>query len=342
MPILGAQSRLGIGDHDTARQCFAQTAAGTDVRVRAEARYNAYHTLLEQADAGGALVELLGAAELDPERFAPFPTDKYEPQRILGWGGFGVAVLCRHSVTRRPLIVKAIRNDGLDFDPADVVAEAQALEDLSHDAIIRLRDCQYADAARTRPYLVMDFFDGLTLADYVEMYGKIPADEFLPLADLIAKGLHYAHTRPEPITHRDVKPGNLLVRKDGPVWAAKWIDFGLAVRDTAAAPAGTDKPANTSGRLFGKTRATRHRRVTSWHTSTRRRARWPTSRAASATTSTACPTCWRPRRRRCGRPYRPSRRSACWWSGISWRRWPLKGSVMGRSDLPPGMPLAGL
>src|SRR5207302_2004291 len=101
-----------------------------------------------------------------------------------------------------------------------------------HPAVIRVRDCDFADGQQTRPYLVVDYFDGATLADYVKQHGPLQVNELLSLARLLAEGLHAAHAR--GILHRDVKPANLLVRLEraasAPRWRAKLIDFGLALK----------------------------------------------------------------------------------------------------------------
>src|SRR5262249_45485212 len=146
-----------------------------------------------------------------PANFAAFPAQKYEAERILGAGGFGVAFLCRNRHTGGRVVIKTLRRDGLDRDLNEVFREAQALEELDHPAIIRVRDCDYADPARTRPYLVMDYFEGQTLEELVQKRGPLTPQELLSLARLVAEGLHKAHSR--GILHRDVKPGNLLVRR---------------------------------------------------------------------------------------------------------------------------------
>ena len=56
--------------------------------------------------------------------------------------------------------------------------EARVLYDLNHPAVIRLRDCDYADAGKTRPYLVMDYFDGVNLDDHVADHGPPVAGGF--------------------------------------------------------------------------------------------------------------------------------------------------------------------
>src|SRR5205823_1691435 len=86
--------------------------------------------------------------------------------------------------------------------------------------------CDYVDAAQKRPYLVMDYFDGPTLAAYLEEHGALSADELRALAVPVAEALATAHAR--GILHRDVKPANILVRREGEGWRVKLIDFGLA------------------------------------------------------------------------------------------------------------------
>jgi DNA polymerase len=109
-----------------------------------------------------------------------------------------------------------------------VFVEGQVLRQLDHPAIIRLQDCGYADpASRARPYLVMDYFDGVTLEESARKQ-PLKAEKLLPLARLMAEGLHAAHAK--GILHRDVKPANVLVRQEGTAWSVKLIDFGLALR----------------------------------------------------------------------------------------------------------------
>src|SRR5262249_55950117 len=223
-----AQLEVGAGLFDAAQRDFQEVAAlVSDHTAQAEAHANAYQAALERRTWDEALAPLQQAARLDPAGFAPFPLAKYEPQRILGAGGFGVAFLCKHRKAGSRVVIKALRLDGLERDVAEVFREAQVLEELDHPAIIRLRDCDFADSARTRPFLVMDYFDGPTLAGHVEQHGPLAPDDLLELAQMVAEALHAAHAR--GILHRDVKPANLLVRRE-PSWRVKLIDFGLALK----------------------------------------------------------------------------------------------------------------
>src|SRR5207247_54595 len=117
-----------------------------------------------------------------------------EPIQILGAGGFGVAFLCRHRIAGGLRVLKALRVDDLSPATAEqIIREAKAMEDVQHESVVRLFDCAYADAERTRPYLVMEHFDGMTLADYVKCNGPLTQRETLDLARRIAEGLLAAH-----------------------------------------------------------------------------------------------------------------------------------------------------
>jgi serine/threonine protein kinase len=232
--LLNAVGKLEVvtGEFESAQRDFRQLAQMVpDSPARAEAAHNAYLAALERRAWDDALAELNEAARLDPARFAPFPTEKFEPERILGAGGFGVAFLCRNTRSGGRVVIKTLRSEGLDRGIGEVFREAQTLEELEHPAIIRIRDCDFADSGRSRPYLVMDYFQGQTLAEHVEQNGPLKVSEALPLARLVAEGLQRAHER--GILHRDVKPANLLVRPVVKGWETRLIDFGLAMRAPA-------------------------------------------------------------------------------------------------------------
>jgi serine/threonine protein kinase len=231
--LLNAVGKLEVvsGEFEAAERDF-QEARGLvdDPKARAEVDYNSYRASLERRGWDEAMRSLRSAAAGDPERFSPFPMDKYEPERILGAGGFGVAFLCRNKNTGGRVVIKTLHREGMSRSVDEVFKEAQALEGLEHPAIIRVRDCDYAGPNRSRPYFVMDFFPpGQTLEDLVNDSGPLKPEEVLPVARLLAQGLQSAHSR--GILHRDIKPGNVLVRRgEGGSWEVKLIDFGLAVQ----------------------------------------------------------------------------------------------------------------
>src|SRR5205823_10414979 len=110
--------------------CAAPAPLATTDAERAEAHHNAYRARLEQEDFPAALDELRSALVLDPARFAPFPLDKYLPEKILGAGGFGVTFRCRHAVSGGMVAIKAIDDGDLDRDVQHVFEEARTLEAL--------------------------------------------------------------------------------------------------------------------------------------------------------------------------------------------------------------------
>lgn len=228
------------GDFIGAQTTFAQVAAGApDAEAKAEAHQNAYLSAVERRDWEAALQAFRSAARLSPGRFQLFQPEKYEPLRILGAGGFGVAFLCQHRHTGGLRVIKTLRADALAPQTVErIVEEAKALEGVRHESVITLHDCEYADVGRTRLYLVMEYFDGEPLADFIVRQGALSQRDALDLARRIAEGLHAAHQR--GILHRDIKPANVLVKRDGDDWKVKIIDFGLALQEKASeATAGT-------------------------------------------------------------------------------------------------------
>jgi len=222
--------QLGTGDFGGARESFDRAAAAAaDAAAKAEARFNAYRAALEQRKWDQALAELTEAAALAPGRFAPFPMQRYEPKRILGAGGFGTAFLCYDRHFDEEVVIKTLHTGDLDRGIDDVFREARMLRRLSHPAIIAVRDCEYADpTAKARPYLVMDYFPGGTLEQFVELRGPLTPAQLGIVAAQVARGMQAAHS--QRIYHRDLKPANVLVRKEGDQWKVKVIDFGLALR----------------------------------------------------------------------------------------------------------------
>ena len=221
--------QVAAGDFQGAREAFTRAARlSANDADRAEAHFNSYRAALEHGETDGALMALTKAMALDPERFAPFPIDKYEPLRVLGAGGFGVTFLCRHKLSKGQVAVKSLFTEELDRDVAKVLEEATTLDHLKHRGIVGLRDCGYVDRAQTRPYLVMEFFDGATLEDHVKRVGTVGPESAMELAERIAEALQAAHGM--SILHRDIKPANVLVRWDKGVLEARVIDFGLALK----------------------------------------------------------------------------------------------------------------
>ncbi len=230
---------------DYIEEAPAEVAALASVpSEKAEAHYNAYRAALEKRKWDVAFQELSSAAKLNPERFEPFPFDKYQPQRILGGGGFGIAFLCRHAHMNANVVVKTFHAEFLGQDVTKVFAEGQVLRQLDHPAIIRVIDCGFmSGSTKERPFMVMDHFEGISLEEYVKSQGPLSARQLATLMQPVVEGMIAAHAR--GIIHRDIKPHNLLIRKTGLSWQAKIIDFGLALRQQIIANASTSNSGRT-------------------------------------------------------------------------------------------------
>ena len=224
--------QFGSQDFEGAKQTFVAVAEEVrDPTAQAEAQFNAYRAALEEKQWADALAAIQKAASLDSQRFAPFPMQRYQPKQLLGAGGFGAAFLCHDRYFNAEVVVKTLHDTAMERNMTDVFREAQVLRQLQHPAIIGVRDCSYADLTKeAHPYIVMDYFPGGTLATFIQQRGAISLEDMIAVARQVADGMQAAHQ--QNILHRDLKPDNILVRKEGSAWKVKIIDFGLALRKT--------------------------------------------------------------------------------------------------------------
>jgi serine/threonine-protein kinase len=125
----------------------------------------------------------------------------------------------------RKVAVKALRSTIAPTSPfaAHLAREAELLATLSHDNILKLYDFVRTDVAM---WLVLEYVDGFTLGDFLSKAQKISPNGAMALGIEIARALSHAHEH--GIVHRDVKPANVLVARNGTV---RLVDFGIAHDD---------------------------------------------------------------------------------------------------------------
>ena len=146
------------------------------------------------------------------------------PYRImeqLGQGGMATVFKAYHPALDRYVAIKAL-HPAFKEDPnflARFQREAKVVARLEHSNIVPIYD--YAEH-EGRPYLVMKYVEGETLKARMTR-GPLDRDEILAILDAVGAALIYAHR--QGILHRDVKPSNVLLAKDGGIYLA---DFGLA------------------------------------------------------------------------------------------------------------------
>jgi serine/threonine protein kinase len=149
----------------------------------------------------------------------------YEIDQMIGAGGMGEVYKSHEIQTGAPVAIKMLLPDMADNEAALALfrREAAALHNLVHDAIVRYFLFS-VDPALQRPYLAMEFVDGVSLSDVLAS-GPLAFEALVKLMRRIASGLHAAHER--GIVHRDVSPDNIIVPLSD-VTRAKIIDFGIA------------------------------------------------------------------------------------------------------------------
>ena len=148
--------------------------------------------------------------------------NRYEILEILGVGGMAVVYKARCHRLNRFVAVKILKDDYLQDEEfrRRFHSESQAVAMLSHSNIVSVYDVSTSADA---DYIVMELIDGITLKQYMEKKGVLNWKETLHFAIQIAKALEHAHSR--GIVHRDIKPHNVMVLKNGSV---KVTDFGIA------------------------------------------------------------------------------------------------------------------
>ena len=217
------------GDFDAALTEFQTAPVNiSDLSSQSKVFANAYLIALELRQFDDALMNLNRAAARDPEHYAPFPITKYEAEKILRYDGFGVAFLCRHRNAGTNVIVRSLRTDVLERRVDEIFHDAQVLDTLECPAIARLRDCDYADADQTRPYVVHDDFDGVTLAEHLATVGPLSTADLLAVAKQLAETLQAVHGK--QLLHASIQPSNVLVRKEEGGWRVKLVNFGLSLK----------------------------------------------------------------------------------------------------------------
>ncbi len=164
--------------------------------------------------------EPAGGAIVHPERIGD-----YRILDVLGTGGMGIVYLAeQRDPIRRQVALKLI---GLGMDSREVLArfaqERQALALMSHDGIAKIFDCGVGD--RGQPYFVMELVTGSPLDRYCDDK-RLTVRERIELVVKVCDAIQHAHDK--GVVHRDLKPGNVLVRDIGESAQPKIIDFGLA------------------------------------------------------------------------------------------------------------------
>ncbi len=148
--------------------------------------------------------------------------DRYEILNTVGTGGMADVYRARDNVLKRAVAVKVLKEE-YSTDAGFVAKfrrEAQAAGGFSHPNIVSVYDVGDQNGMY---YIVMELVEGITLKKYIEKTGRMPEREAVEVAMQVARGLEAAHE--QGIIHRDVKPQNIIISREGKI---KVADFGIA------------------------------------------------------------------------------------------------------------------
>ena len=148
--------------------------------------------------------------------------NRYELQEIIGVGGTAVVYRAKCHRLNRFVAVKILKKEFASDEEfrRKFHDEAQAVAMLSHPNIVNIYDVSRSGNV---DYIVMELIDGITLKEYLSRRGQLSPKEVTIFATQIARALEHAHDH--DIIHRDIKPQNIMLLRDGTV---KVADFGIA------------------------------------------------------------------------------------------------------------------
>ena len=147
---------------------------------------------------------------------------RYEIRELIGVGGMANVYRCYDTIDAREVAIKILKDEFLDNE--DFIRrfknESKAIAVLNHPNIVRVYDVSFGDMIQ---YIVMEYIDGITLKEYIDMQGVLDWKETVHLTTQVLKALQHAHEN--GIVHRDIKPHNIMLLQDGSI---KVTDFGIA------------------------------------------------------------------------------------------------------------------
>jgi serine/threonine protein kinase len=148
--------------------------------------------------------------------------NKFRVDAVLGEGGMGIVYRAWDMVLERTVALKMIhrRHTPNEISFRRFLAEAQILAKLEHPNIVQVYDLLEHEESW---FIVMQYVEGMTLANVIEREAPMPYRRVSPICKQILAALSYAHRA--GVIHRDIKPGNVILAREG---AVKVADFGLA------------------------------------------------------------------------------------------------------------------
>jgi serine/threonine protein kinase len=161
--------------------------------------------------------------------------DRYDIREVIGVGGMAIVYKAYDRVEDRIVSIKVLRDEYLGNQEflRRFRNESRAIAMLSHPNIVKVYDVSFGDRLQ---YIVMEYIDGITLKEYISQQHVIRWKEAVHFTLQILYALQHAHEK--GIIHRDIKPQNIMLLKDGTI---KVTDFGIARFSRSDSRTMTDK-----------------------------------------------------------------------------------------------------
>ena len=148
----------------------------------------------------------------------------YTLEKRISEGGMATIWLARHALLKRPTAVKILKKHvATDEFVHRFEREVQLASQLRHPNTVEIYD--FGRTRDGQPYYVMEYLDGVTLAELVDHSGRVPPGRAIHILRQVAAALREAHER--GLVHRDVKPENVMLCRRGEDDVVKLLDFGL-------------------------------------------------------------------------------------------------------------------
>ena len=165
--------------------------------------------------------------------------NRYRIEKVIGVGGMAIVFKATDLLMRRTVAVKILKDEVAD-DAESVrrfINESKTVAMLSHPNCTSIYDVSVRENIK---YIVMEFVEGITLKNYMQHREVLNLREIISYTTQILRALDHAHKK--GIVHRDIKPQNIMLLKNGVI---KVMDFGIAKRPNAETVTVTDKAIGT-------------------------------------------------------------------------------------------------
>lgn len=150
---------------------------------------------------------------------------KYKILNKIGQGGNGIVYLAIHEQLGKKRAVKEIRIESLgknELARQRILSEIEILKNLEHPCLPEIIDVKVSGDS---VLIIMEYIEGMNLKDRLSRHGPMGEEEVINIAFQLTEVLAYLHSRKPPVIYRDLKPSNIIIRKDGRI---SIIDFGAA------------------------------------------------------------------------------------------------------------------